>query len=189
MHGTIPSLPRRGACLSAGTTLLLPFIYLGSNLSHPHRQGIEVPQGSIVCMTLFIIAIKDIANAVGRPVTTSLYVNGITIFCGSSCLNTFECRLHDVKNLLYQWLLENGFFLSVAKTRCVYFTRKRYIFPPPTLKTSAAHSSLLSDFWPSLLTESYLGNSTLGSSDVNVERLAVFYGLYLGLLGAEIEMS
>lgn len=140
-------------------------------------------------VTIFVIAMNDTAKAVNPPITNSLYVDDIAVLCGSSCLNTFECRLHDVKNLLYQWLLENGFFLSVAKTRCVYFTRKRYIFPPPTLKTSAAHSSLLSDFWPSLLTESYLGNSTLGSSDVNVERLAVFYGLYLGLLGAEIEMS
>jgi hypothetical protein len=110
MSGAIPPLPNtpswRGAELktSTGTTLLLPFIYLGSNLSHPHRQGIEVPQGSIVCMTLFIIAIKDIANAVGRPVTTSLYVNGITIFCGSSCLNTIERRMQLAINDFINWL-------------------------------------------------------------------------------------
>jgi hypothetical protein len=40
-------------------------------------------------VTLFAVAINDIANVVGPQVMTSLYVD-IAIFCASSCLNTLE---------------------------------------------------------------------------------------------------
>lgn len=111
-------------------------VQVGTVLSRPFVQENGVPQGSVLSVTLFIIKMNSIANVIPPTVSFSLYVDDVQISCSSSNLTLCERQLQLTINRLVKWSTQNGFKFSPEKTVCVPFSRKRGMFPEPSLKMS-----------------------------------------------------
>ena len=108
-------------------------VRVGSSLSSPFLQEEGVPQGSVLSVTCFAIAINNIMEAVGPPVKGTLFVDDFAIYCtGYDATST--CR-HVQKSIdaISKWALENGFRFSASKTVAIRFTRRRIYEEVPTL--------------------------------------------------------
>jgi hypothetical protein len=84
-------------------------VRLGTVLSPPRIQENGVPQGSVLSVTLFAIAINGITSRVHRPVQCSLYVDDFAIYHRSQSLPAIERQLQLNINRLSLWSRENGF--------------------------------------------------------------------------------
>jgi hypothetical protein len=91
------------------------------------------PQGSVLSVTLFAIAINSVVSAIVPHVSTSLYINDVAISYVSKSMDTIERRLQLTINRLSHWALQNGFSFSPAKTQCVQFLRLLGVHPPSAL--------------------------------------------------------
>jgi ribonuclease HI len=108
-------------------------VRVGATLSSYHPQENGVPQGSVLSCTLFAVAINSIVSAVRSPVRCTLFVDDFAIFCSSPSLATAERQLQLTVDRLERWAAETGFRFSPTKTVCVNFSRRRGLFPEPSL--------------------------------------------------------
>lgn len=82
-----------------------------------------VPQGSIISVTLFTIAINDIISVIDPPIVASLYADDLTIYYkGKNPTNT-QYILQECINKLQIWVNSNGFKVSKTKTEVITFNR------------------------------------------------------------------
>jgi hypothetical protein len=95
-----------------------------------------VPQGSVLSVTLFAVAINRMVNAVWPSVAAFLYVDDIAIYYSSQSIVTIKHWLQGAVNWLSQWALENGFSFSPDETQCVHFTCLKGLHPHPSLSLS-----------------------------------------------------
>ena len=109
-------------------------VRLGNHLSGFYTQNNGVPQGSVLSVTLFAIAINDVTECVRTPVMGSLFVDDLAIFCRSSTLASASRVIQLTLNRLGEWSNRSGFRFSAEKTKCVHFHRKRAQGPPPELR-------------------------------------------------------
>jgi len=109
-------------------------VRVGGAQSSFHVQETGVPQGSVLHVTLFAIAINSIVSVVRTPVRCSLFVDDFAIYCSSSNLATAERQLQLTVDRLEMWAAETGFRFSPPKTVSVHFCRKRGLFPDPAIK-------------------------------------------------------
>ncbi len=91
------------------------------------------PQGSVLSVTLFAIAINSIASVVREPVKTSLFVDDFAIFCSSSSISVIQRQLQLVFNKLYEWSMSSGFKFSPTKCTGVHFCRIYHLHSDPIL--------------------------------------------------------
>ena len=97
-----------------------------TNVPFPREE--DVPQGSVLSCTLFIIAISDIRDNIPHGVSVTLYVGWQihhAIFTSSSYLSTAERLLQTSINRICNWSSNHGFKMSGVKTVMVDFSRKR----------------------------------------------------------------
>lgn len=108
-------------------------VKVGSSLSSPFSQIEGVPQGSILSVTCFSVAINKIVEAVSPPVRCSLFVDDLAIYVsGSDAVSA--CRdLQKSVDAVSKWADNNGFKFSTTKTVAVRFTRTRRVEEVPTL--------------------------------------------------------
>ena len=108
-------------------------VEVGNKLSSLFKQEEGVPQGSVLSVTLFSIAINKITNEVCPPVSCSLFVDDFALYCTS--YNAVEaCSfLQAAIDRVSRWADRTGFKFSSLKTIAVRFTRSRRIEPIPTL--------------------------------------------------------
>ena len=108
-------------------------VRVGNTLSQPFLQEEGVPQGSVLSVTLFSVAINNILEVVTPPVKCSLFVDDLVIYCtGHDAIST--CRhLQRSIDAVSKWADENGFKFSSSKTVAVRFTRCRRLEEVPTL--------------------------------------------------------
>ena len=90
-------------------------VRLDSTYSTFHQQEMEVPQGSILSVTLFNIKIDSITKVIKDNITCSLYVD-------------------DLHSIEWQLQLENGFKFSKTKTVAVHFCQLRTPHLDPELR-------------------------------------------------------
>ena len=98
-------------------------VRIGTTLSMPRPQENGVPQGSVLSVTLFAIAINDIVSCIPQQVTASLYVDDLAIFCRSSSTAIAARNLQGTVNNVLKWATDHGFKFSLSKTTCVHFCR------------------------------------------------------------------
>lgn len=111
-----------------------------------HLQENGLPQGSLLSVSLFAVAINGLVNAVWPTVVTSFYVHDVAICCCSQSIVTIESRHESAISRLSRSVHGNGFSFSSDKTRCLHFTRLRALHPDTCLSLKNRDLSFLPIF-------------------------------------------
>ena len=108
-------------------------VKIGKYISKSFKQEEGVPQGSVLSVTCFSVAINKIVEKVSSPVKCSLFVDDFLMYVSSydaiAACNYLQKSITEVT----KWADENGFKFSTSKTVAVRFTRMRRIEAVPNL--------------------------------------------------------
>jgi ribonuclease HI len=108
-------------------------VRIGNTYSDVFIQEEGVPQGSVLSVHLFTIAIDGILSVIPHSVKHSLYVDDLQISCEGADMRYVERQLQAAVNRILNWSDENGFRFSASKTCAVHFCRKRGMHPDPNI--------------------------------------------------------
>lgn len=102
-------------------------IYVRANniLSSPKIMENGVPQGSVLSVTLFLVAINDILSSIVAPVKAFLFADDLTIICKGRKHISTQRLLQNTLNKLYTWTESTGFKVSTTKSEVIIFNRNR----------------------------------------------------------------
>ena len=106
-------------------------VRVGNHLSSSFTQVNGVPQGGVLSVALFAVAINDIGDELPAAVGRSLYVDDLSIWYAASSARHMARQLQLAVTRLERWSQENGLRFSTAKTVAVHFCRRRC--PDPQL--------------------------------------------------------
>ena len=108
-------------------------VRVGNSVSAPFIQEEGVPQGSVLSVTCFAVAINSILEVVTPPVKSSLFVDDLAIYCTSYDALSACKHLQNSIDAISRWANTWGFKFSTVKTVAVRFTRCRRREVVPTL--------------------------------------------------------
>ena len=108
-------------------------VRVGSEYSSAYIQEEGVPQGSVLSVTLFAIAINSLMESIPAGIQGSLFVDDFAIYCSASTALEACRKIQVAINAATKWADRNGFRFSPQKTKAVRFTRKRKAEEVPTL--------------------------------------------------------
>lgn len=113
-------------------------VRVGGTYSNLFFQEDGIPQGSVLSIGLFALAINDATAAIPPTIKCSLFVDDIGIWTTASGSSSLSRQLQLAVNSLDRWSSQNGLRFSTSKTVGVHFCRKRRLCPEPniTLKGS-----------------------------------------------------
>lgn len=100
-------------------------VRLNEILSDPQMLDNGLPQGSVVSVVLFLIAINDVLSCLIRPVKGFLFADDLTIICSGRSLEPIIKLLQNVLNRLQEWAMKTGFKFSKTKTEFIIVSKKR----------------------------------------------------------------
>jgi ribonuclease HI len=120
-------------------------VRIGNILSDDFIQEEGVPQGSVLSVTLFIIAINDILNVLPTSVHANMYVDDLHISCEGADMRFIERQLQSTIYKIERWSDNNGFCFSPSKTSCMHFCRKRALHPDPEIYFGGAKIDVVSE--------------------------------------------
>jgi len=109
-------------------------VRVGSVLSDSFEQVEGVPQGSVLSVTCFALAINQLPSCIPQGTECTLYVDDFSIYGVSAYLPALERRMQLALKSVVKWSLEHGFTISKEKTVAMHFTKLRGVFPEPELK-------------------------------------------------------
>lgn len=96
---------------------------IGTTLSTSRTLENGVPQGSTLSVTLFIIAVNDLASDLGHNVDTCMYVDDLTIMYRAVNMRDINRSLQSTINKIILKAEDIGFKFSSEKTQCMHFCR------------------------------------------------------------------
>lgn len=102
-------------------------------LSDEKLQTNGIPQGEILSVTLFLIAVNNITNFLPDRVYACLFADDLAIYYKGKNINTITLKIQNTLLNLEEWSKITGFKFSTLKTKAMLFTRKRNL-NRPTLK-------------------------------------------------------
>ena len=102
-----------------------------NTLSTPFQLEQGVPQGSVLSVTLFGIAINGIVQEIQPEVQKSLFVDDLAIYFSSSSITTVVRQVQLAVNKIVHFTNQTGFKISEEKTVAVHFHRKRGLQQEP----------------------------------------------------------
>lgn len=85
-------------------------------LSNPELIQNGLPQGSVISVTLFLIAINDISANLSAPVKGCLFADDFTILCSGKNTDSTQNLLQQSLNTLSTWASQTGFIFSKTKS-------------------------------------------------------------------------
>ena len=100
-------------------------VRVGNHLSERFLQENGVPQGGVLSVALFALAINDVGNVLPPSIGRSLFVDDFAIWCSSLSTPAMERRLQMAVSRLERWASLNGFRFSTMKTKAMHFCRRR----------------------------------------------------------------
>ena len=107
-------------------------VRVSDQLSTFHQIQNGVPQGSVISVTLFLVAINDISSKINFPLTHILFADDLSINIQSRNPSRAHRLLQNTINKLDKWSLNHGFRFSALKSRLIIFQKKyRTIHFPP----------------------------------------------------------
>uniref|UniRef100_UPI003EBA9C07 reverse transcriptase domain-containing protein n=1 Tax=Klebsiella pneumoniae TaxID=573 RepID=UPI003EBA9C07 len=98
-------------------------VRIGTTTSSEHVQEEGVPQGSVLSVTLFGIAINNILENLGQ-VHGTLYADDLCIYYTGEDTHHIQHTLQNAINKISAWTDNRGLCFNVEKTVVVQFTRK-----------------------------------------------------------------
>ncbi|MEO1419306.1 MAG: reverse transcriptase domain-containing protein, partial [Bacteroidota bacterium] len=111
---------------------------IGASHSSFYNQEEGLPQGSVLSVTCFAVAINDIVKQVSNDVQCTLYVDDFTIFISSRNEAHSSRVIQTSINRINEWTKSKGFKLSAEKTAAIKFEkRKKGMDPELTLNNNA----------------------------------------------------
>ena len=99
-------------------------VRVGTSLSGTHSQMEGVPQGSVLSVLCFALAVNEVIPAIPNNIAKILYVDDLTIYCHGSYMPAIARRLQNAINKVMNWADQIGFKFS-TKTKCMNFSRRR----------------------------------------------------------------
>ncbi|KAJ4446505.1 hypothetical protein ANN_13201 [Periplaneta americana] len=93
----------------------------------------DVPQGSVISVTLFLVAINNITSHVSLPAKTCLFADDLTIFCTGKNLTTTQDIIQSSVKGIENWAKETGFKFSANKSECILFSKRNTPHAQPQL--------------------------------------------------------
>lgn len=108
-------------------------VRVGGVLSDATPLEDGVPQGSILSVTLFAVAINGVIGVLPDGVHSSLYVDDLCISFSAARMSLIERKLQLAINRVSTWADRRGFRFSASKTVAMHFCRKRGVHPDPDL--------------------------------------------------------
>ncbi|GBM07681.1 hypothetical protein AVEN_228180-1 [Araneus ventricosus] len=91
-----------------------------------------VPQGCVLSVILFVLAINPIVSVIPQTKQKNLYVDDFHISCYARNMQLIERQLQTTINNIVEWLNKSGFTISAHKTIGIHFC-KRPLHPDPEL--------------------------------------------------------
>ena len=98
-------------------------VRVGSTFSNTFEQQQGVPQGSVLSVTLFGLAINNIAKDIPADIEKNLFVDDLAIYLSSSTIPSIERKLQLAINKISSWTAKKGFKISESKTVAIHFHR------------------------------------------------------------------
>lgn len=96
-----------------------------NTLSPPKIPENGVPQGSVLSISLFLIAINDVLNCITNSVVGLLFADDLTIVCKGKNPHTTQTLLQGTLDKLQKWTQTSGFKFSSTKSETIIFSRKQ----------------------------------------------------------------
>ena len=84
-----------------------------------------IPQGSVLSVTLFAVAINEITKQLGSEVHCTLYVDDFTIFVSAATITYSTMIIQIAINNLEQWTKTKGMRFSIEKTAAIKFEKRK----------------------------------------------------------------
>ena len=104
-------------------------ILLGNTLSVPKTQENGVPQGSVLSVTLFQIAINTVFSYIKDPsVKCMAYADDLVLICRNKRKDYLQNKLQKALRNLEKWCHNTGFKFSSEKTSMIQFAKNGRIF-------------------------------------------------------------
>ena len=101
------------------------YVRVGSSMSNRFIQQQGVPQGSVLSVTMFGLAINNIVKDLPNDIQKGIFVDDLSIHYSSSSVQSIQRKLQLSIDKIYRWTRQVGFKLSTEKTVAVHFHRKR----------------------------------------------------------------
>ena len=109
-------------------------VRVGDKLSRICHQTNGTPQGSVLSVTLFAIAINGIGDGIDECIDKTLYVDDLAFLIIGDDLDEMGRTMQANINKLEQEVELRGFSFSSNKTSCVHVCRLRKAHSEPTLR-------------------------------------------------------
>ena len=106
-------------------------VKIGDKYSDTYNQEMGVPQGSVLSVTLFLIAINTVLQIMAGQTSTSLYVDDMRISIAGKRLANITRRMQSCLRKLDRWTEDTGFRFSSSKTEVLVFHRQRGLYEDP----------------------------------------------------------
>lgn len=84
-----------------------------------------VPQGSVISVTLFLLAINEIQSFITKPVHCTMFADDVTIFIKGKNIQTNQEIIQQTLNQLVKFANTSGFKFSKSKTVAIVFSKNK----------------------------------------------------------------
>ena len=108
-------------------------VRVGSEFSSLYPQEEGIPQGSVLSVTLFNIAINSLMENIPIGLQAAIYADDFALYCSGASAVEICNRLQQGINCATTWALKHGFNFSTQKTKAIRFCRLRRREVIPTL--------------------------------------------------------
>ena len=108
-------------------------VKVGNTLSNLKEQEEGVPQGSVLSVTLFALAINGIASVIPKDIMSTMFVDDLSISFAASNMAVAERKLQLAINIVNRWASKHGFKFSSSKSVVMHFCRIKGVHPDPDL--------------------------------------------------------
>lgn len=102
-------------------------VRINDTLSNPVPMENGLPQGSVLSVILFLLAINEILSPIENPTKGFLFADDLTLTCSGRTLKPILKLVQNSLNNLQEWSMKTGFKFSKTKTEYMIVSKKRKI--------------------------------------------------------------
>jgi hypothetical protein len=92
-----------------------------NELSNTYLTENSLPQGSVISVTMFLLAINNIFKKIPKPTKHLLFADDCHMYCSGQNIKTTIEILQQALNILQNWSDKTGFKFPPEKSQCICF--------------------------------------------------------------------